>query len=170
MPQHAALPAVAASSSVTLVAPSVGLCGEMKTWTVGMKWYLNDYVRLMFDYSKSDLGDYPVEEARGVGLANGSDLERALALLITQRRLEDRSFTAALEKKFSARPKPTPGTRSPNLTSAARKRTLRQPRQTWLKLAGDLQAPRDTSKGRESPGGGPVNRSHPRHCGSALGH
>jgi hypothetical protein len=39
------------------------------------------------------------EEARGVELANGSDLERALALLITQRRLEDRSFTRALEKK-----------------------------------------------------------------------
>ena len=36
------------------------------------------------------------EEARGVELANGSDLERALALLITQRRRsEDRSFTAA---------------------------------------------------------------------------
>ena len=51
---------MAASSSVTLVAPSVGLCGEMKTWTVGMNWYLNDYVRLMFDYSESDLGDYPV--------------------------------------------------------------------------------------------------------------
>jgi uncharacterized protein YehS (DUF1456 family) len=33
------------------------------------------------------------EEARGVELANGSDLERALALLITQRRSEDRSFT-----------------------------------------------------------------------------
>jgi hypothetical protein len=39
------------------------------------------------------------EEARGVELANGSDLERALALLITQRRLEDGPFTAALEKK-----------------------------------------------------------------------
>ena len=38
------------------------------------------------------------EEALGVGLANGSDLERALALLITQRRSEDRSFPAALEK------------------------------------------------------------------------
>jgi hypothetical protein len=35
------------------------------------------------------------EEARGVELANGSDLERALALLITQRRSEDRSFAAA---------------------------------------------------------------------------
>ena len=39
------------------------------------------------------------EEARGVELANGSDLERALALLITQRQPEDRSFTTALEKK-----------------------------------------------------------------------
>ena len=39
------------------------------------------------------------EEARGVELAYGSDLERALALLITQRRSEDRSFTTALEKK-----------------------------------------------------------------------
>jgi len=38
------------------------------------------------------------EEARGVELANGSDLERALALLITQRQSEDR-FTTALEKK-----------------------------------------------------------------------
>jgi len=38
------------------------------------------------------------EEALGVELANGSDLERALALLITQRRSEDRSFPAALEK------------------------------------------------------------------------
>ena len=28
------------------------------------------------------------EEARGVELTNGSDLERALALLITQRRIE----------------------------------------------------------------------------------
>ena len=43
------------------------------------------------------------EEARGVELANGSDLERALALLITQRRSEDRSFTAALEKSSAGR-------------------------------------------------------------------
>jgi hypothetical protein len=39
------------------------------------------------------------EEDRGVELARGSDLERALALLITQLRSEDRSFTAALERK-----------------------------------------------------------------------
>ena len=48
-----------AVSSATLIAPSVGLCGEMKTWTVGMNWYFNDYVRLMFDYSEFDLGNYP---------------------------------------------------------------------------------------------------------------
>jgi len=46
------------------------------------------------------LEDFVRQEAtRGVELANGSDLERALALLITQRRSNDRSFTAALEKK-----------------------------------------------------------------------
>ena len=43
------------------------------------------------------------EEARGIELANGSDLELAFALLITQRRLEDRSFTAALEKSSARR-------------------------------------------------------------------
>jgi len=32
-------------------------------------------------------------EARGLELSRGSDLERALALLITQRRMEDRSPT-----------------------------------------------------------------------------
>ena len=59
------------------------------------------------------------EEARGVELANGSDLERALALLITQQRTEDRSFTQALEKS-SARPKPT------SLSSCALMPTLSQ--------------------------------------------
>ena len=49
------------------------------------------------------------EEDRGVELANGSDLERALALLITQRRLEARSAC-------SASPKPT---QAPNLAKRA---------------------------------------------------
>jgi hypothetical protein len=43
------------------------------------------------------------EEARGLELANGSDLERALALLITQHRSVDRSFTAALGKSSAGR-------------------------------------------------------------------
>ena len=51
------------------------------------------------------------EEARGVELARGSDLERALALLITQRRSEDRLRQGL--RKSSARPKPTRGMRKP---------------------------------------------------------
>jgi phosphate-selective porin len=35
-------------------------CGEQKTWIIGANWYLNDYVRLMFQYSESKLSGYPV--------------------------------------------------------------------------------------------------------------
>lgn len=41
-------------------APKVAECGEQKTWSVGANWYLNDYVRLMFQYSQSNLSGYPV--------------------------------------------------------------------------------------------------------------
>ena len=27
-------------------------CGEMRTWIVGVNWYLNDYVRMMFNYAE----------------------------------------------------------------------------------------------------------------------
>jgi hypothetical protein len=37
----------------------VAQCGEMKTWIVGANWYLNDYVRIMFNYAESDLGSFP---------------------------------------------------------------------------------------------------------------
>jgi hypothetical protein len=47
-------------SAPALVAPSVSQCGEMKTWLVGANWYLNDYVRLMFDYAQSDLSNFPI--------------------------------------------------------------------------------------------------------------
>jgi phosphate-selective porin OprO/OprP len=50
----------AAGAPPTVVAPSVAECGEMKTWLIGVNWYLNDYVRLMFDYAQSDLSDFPV--------------------------------------------------------------------------------------------------------------
>ena len=36
------------------------LCGEQRTWIVGVNWYLNDYVRLMFDYAEADLSGYPL--------------------------------------------------------------------------------------------------------------
>ena len=31
----------------------------MKTWVVGVNWWMTDYMRLMFQYSQSDLGGYP---------------------------------------------------------------------------------------------------------------
>ena len=37
----------------------------MKTWIVGVNWYLNDYMRLMFDYSQSDLSGYPAHSDLG---------------------------------------------------------------------------------------------------------
>jgi phosphate-selective porin OprO and OprP len=38
---------------------SIPLCGEMQTWVVGANWWMTEYVRLMFQYSESDLGNYP---------------------------------------------------------------------------------------------------------------
>ena len=40
-------------------AAKVAECGEMKTWIVGVNWWMNDYMRLMFHYSQSDLSGYP---------------------------------------------------------------------------------------------------------------
>jgi phosphate-selective porin OprO/OprP len=62
-------PALSPSAAGPLTAASVGLCGEQKTWSVGANWYLNDYVRLMFQYSESDLSGYPVTT---VGAASGN--------------------------------------------------------------------------------------------------
>ena len=44
----------------TLVASSVAQCGDMKTWIVGVNWWMTDYMRLMFQYSQSDLSGYPI--------------------------------------------------------------------------------------------------------------
>ena len=44
-----------------LTAASIRVCAvSRKPGVVGANWYLNDYVRLMFQYSKSDLSGYPV--------------------------------------------------------------------------------------------------------------
>jgi hypothetical protein len=32
----------------------------MATWIIGANWWLNDHVRLTFDYSQSNLSDYPI--------------------------------------------------------------------------------------------------------------
>src|SRR5262245_4481154 len=33
-------------------------CGDMKTWVVGVNWWMTEYMRLMFQYSQSDLSDF----------------------------------------------------------------------------------------------------------------
>jgi hypothetical protein len=38
----------------------VAQCGAMKAWTIWLNWYMNEYTRLMFDYSQFDLGTYPL--------------------------------------------------------------------------------------------------------------
>ena len=32
----------------------------MKTWVVAANWWMTDYMRLIFQYSESDLGGYPI--------------------------------------------------------------------------------------------------------------
>ena len=54
----------ATEAQLTLRLPSVAECGEMKTWVIGVNWYLNDYVRLMFNYAQSDLSGYPTTPAQ----------------------------------------------------------------------------------------------------------
>ena len=53
------LSASAAGAPPAVIAPSVALCGEMKTWIVGLNWWMNPYMRLMFNYAESNLGSYP---------------------------------------------------------------------------------------------------------------
>ena len=33
----------------------VAECGDMKTWVVGVNWWMTPYMRLMFNYAESDL-------------------------------------------------------------------------------------------------------------------
>jgi len=62
--------AATTGASATIGASSLGLCGEQRTWIVGVNWYLNDYVRLMFNYSEADLSGYPLTAvASGTSLA-----------------------------------------------------------------------------------------------------
>jgi phosphate-selective porin OprO/OprP len=41
------------------VPAAIAECGEQETWIVGVNWYLNDYVKLMFNYTESHLSGYP---------------------------------------------------------------------------------------------------------------
>ena len=64
-------PNIAPTSTSTFIpASQLGLCGEQKTWIIGVNWYLNDYVRLMFDYAQAELSGYPLTSvASGTSLA-----------------------------------------------------------------------------------------------------
>jgi phosphate-selective porin OprO and OprP len=50
---------VANSANDQLNSNSIPFCGEMQTWVVGVNWWMTEYMRLMFQYSESDLSDYP---------------------------------------------------------------------------------------------------------------
>jgi phosphate-selective porin OprO/OprP len=56
---------------------SIPLCGTMETWSVGLNWWMTEYMRLMFQYSESDLSDYPffipANSALPPGKNNGFD-------------------------------------------------------------------------------------------------
>ena len=52
-------------------AAKVAQCGDMKTWIIGVNWYLNDYTRLMFNYTQSDLSGYPVTPISGTTSPDG---------------------------------------------------------------------------------------------------
>ena len=50
---------VANANNDQLKSNSIPLCGEMETWSVGVNWWMTEYMRLMFQYSASDLSNYP---------------------------------------------------------------------------------------------------------------
>jgi phosphate-selective porin OprO/OprP len=37
----------------------IAQCGDQETWIAGVNWYLNDYVRIMFNYMQTELDNYP---------------------------------------------------------------------------------------------------------------
>lgn len=41
------------------------LCGEQKTWLIGVNWHLNDYTRVMFNYNQSDIGGGALVKTNG---------------------------------------------------------------------------------------------------------
>ena len=41
----------------------VAECGDMKTWVVGVNWWMTPYMRMMFNYAEFDLSGYPTTPA-----------------------------------------------------------------------------------------------------------
>ncbi len=52
--------------------PTCTLCGEQKTWLIGVNWWLNDYTRFQFNYNESDIEGGALRLASG-GSANRND-------------------------------------------------------------------------------------------------
>ena len=52
-------PGVNATPSSNPPNASIAQCGEQETWLIGVNWYLNDYTRIMFNYTQSELSGYP---------------------------------------------------------------------------------------------------------------
>ena len=42
---------------------NVAECGDMKTWVVGVNWWMTPYMRIMFNYAQSDLSGYSTTPA-----------------------------------------------------------------------------------------------------------
>ena len=61
------------TASHSLAANQIPLCGEMDTWVVGVNWWMTEYMRLMFQYSDSDLSNYPIFVAQNAGLPPGTN-------------------------------------------------------------------------------------------------
>ena len=55
----------------------IAQCGQQETWLVGVNWYLNDYVRLMFNYTESELSSYPITTVteNTSGVPTGTDVK-----------------------------------------------------------------------------------------------
>src|SRR5262245_22599045 len=52
-------------------------CGDMKTWVVGVNWWMTEYMRLMFQYSQSDLSDFVRTPANTENGGTGTNLRNA---------------------------------------------------------------------------------------------
>ena len=69
-------PGVSAVSTTNITNNSTGRvaeCGTMKTWVVGVNWWMTPYMRLMFNYAQSELSDYPTTGTVGTSLTSAKN-------------------------------------------------------------------------------------------------
>ena len=51
-------------------------CGEMKTWSVGVNWWMTEYMRLMFQYGELDLSDFVTTPDKVQELVHNLSMQR----------------------------------------------------------------------------------------------